>query len=488
MKCPDPSCSGHGSCTDGNCKCSAGWQGAICSGPPAECPKCPPGGTCDREEGVCLCGGSPCTPKQMAQGGAQGGQGGAAGGAGGAGGSAFNVGRSGAGGAGDPFGEFGADKWTRNAAAKFGSGNKRGGAGGGGGGGSNGAAGQDEVSGGGKGANSMLASMHPTCNVPFGKFDTEISACECTDDWYGENCENQHCFGFNATLGVPDCNAHGMCLKGVCLCAAGWGKNSTNLGVNVCSDPVCPVDCGDHGLCQDNACVCQEGWQGPACREPKCNNACSGHGTCTFVLANSPGECVCEYGYTGPDCMHVALYEKLLSCPNDCSGNGLCMNGKCVCGPGSFGLDCNRAACPPGQSGDLCQFKSCPRDCSGFGACFNGECACDKDHGGADCSMPMKCMEACQGKCFDSMSSQCEFCKGECLSLSSNPVIGHHSPMAARLMTLVQKKPGNLRKKHYRHAEVSAVQKDYRSLKWGSRTPKKTHRKAHKEVSAVRIL
>jgi len=344
-------------------------------------------------------------------------------------------------------------------------------------------------------------AMHPNCNAPFGLWDKSISACECQGKWYGDNCQNKHCADYNETAGNPDCSGHGMCLKGECFCAAGWGKKLGNLGLerisllqnvtearvfeiadsnvsqvggNVCLDPVCPIDCGAHGMCQDNLCVCQDGWKGPACREPKCTNDCSGHGTCTFMLPNSPGECNCQYGFSGNDCNHVAFYQKLTKCPNDCSGNGLCMNGKCACQPGSFGVDCNQVACAKGTTGPNCEFKQCPSDCNGNGACNkNGKCACKAAYTAVDCSIPVKCFEACHTVCLPSLKSQrCEVCKGNCLTLSINPVIGHHNPMSARLNTL--QKTAQVKVMHRHHKELSAV------------SVKKTHHH-HKEVS-VKIV
>merc|ERR1719387_2460212 len=60
-------------------------------------------------------------------------------------------------------------------------------------------------------------SGHGSCNKT-------AEVCEC-DEWFdGQFCEVQHCKGFNATAGTDDCHGHGMCLKGQCFCARGWGK------------------------------------------------------------------------------------------------------------------------------------------------------------------------------------------------------------------------------------------------------------------------
>lgn len=337
-------------------------------------------------------------------------------------------------------------------------------------------------------------TLHPSCNPPYGNWNGTVGACDCTGEWFGESCEKKHCADYDEASGKPDCSAHGMCVKGDCFCAAGWGLGPGKAGVNVCEDPICPIDCGPHGMCQENLCVCQDGWQGPACREPKCQDDCTGHGTCTFTLANSPAECVCEYGWALPTCASKALYSKLNTCPNACSGSGLCMNGRCLCMEGTSGMDCAGVVCPAGTSGPACQYRACPRDCSGYGICFNGECSCDEYHLGPDCSIPRQCFEACHEVCMPDLAGErCEFCKGQCLTLASNPVVGKHNPMLARLYSALQtsnrnptghghqkKKATSSRNPHRlrrRHVEVSAVQT-------GHHAPKKAH---HAEVSAVKI-
>merc|ERR1719272_1467487 len=103
-------------------------------------------------------------------------------------------------------------------------------------------------------------------------------------------------------MGTHDCNGHGMCLKGECYCARGWGVDPKkgSMGPTVCQDAICQHDCGAHGHCAASNCVCDLGWKGPMCREPSCGSECSGHGVCAFWSgANSPGECKCTDGYNG---------------------------------------------------------------------------------------------------------------------------------------------------------------------------------------------
>jgi hypothetical protein len=92
----------------------------------------------------------------------------------------------------------------------------------------------------------------------------------------------------------------------------------------------------------------------------------------------------------------------------------------------------------------------------------------------------------------DLAGSRCEFCKGQCLTLASNPVVGNHNPLLARLYALPQLASHGLSQhnasahaqheashrhlRRRRHAEVSAVQT-------GSHA-KKPH---HAEVSTLKV-
>ena len=48
-----------------------------------------------------------------------------------------------------------------------------------------------------------------------------------------------------------------------------------------------------------------------------------------------------RYGFAGADCGRTAAYVTLQGCANDCHGNGLCFDGKCVCNVGFMGADCS---------------------------------------------------------------------------------------------------------------------------------------------------
>eukprot|EP00913_Durusdinium_trenchii_P014266 g13384.t1 len=57
-------------------------------------------------------------------------------------------------------------------------------------------------------------------------------------------------------------------------------------------------------------------------------------------------------------------------CKMDCSNQGLCLAGKCMCRDGFYG--------------DLCEHPRCLNDCSGHGQCLTGQCKCSSNYGGED--------------------------------------------------------------------------------------------------------
>jgi len=319
------------------------------------------------------------------------------------------------------------------------------------------------------GTDAHAVDMAGECNEPHGKWNSTLSECVCKGLWHGKHCELKHCPGFNETEGTPDCSAHGMCVTGDCLCSLGWGVENKG-DPNACADPVCPIDCGEHGMCQSNVCVCQHGWQGPACREPKCPSDCSSHGTCSFTAPSSPGQCICHYGWTLPDCSAQGLEMTLMTCPNACSGNGLCMNGKCVCTEGFSGSDCSTKICPPDRLGPDCNEPRCLRDCDGKGLCALGKCICPAAFMGQDCSIPTQCYEACAHVCDIPMkpqalaSEQCEFCKGQCITLQAHPILGRHNAFRD-IITLQKQKsaiPPNTSPKRLRRRHIEVKVTDIR--------------------------
>eukprot|EP01029_Cantina_marsupialis_P022529 TRINITY_DN54_c0_g1_i1.p1 TRINITY_DN54_c0_g1~~TRINITY_DN54_c0_g1_i1.p1 ORF type:complete len:399 (+),score=115.39 TRINITY_DN54_c0_g1_i1:118-1314(+) len=127
---------------------------------------------------------------------------------------------------------------------------------------------------------------------------------------------------------------------------------------------------------------------------------CSGRGICD----RNTGVCGCFDGYTGEACQRT-------SCPNSCSGHGICQTQKrfssdnyataydaekqmgCLCDAGFRGPDCSLIECPSGADplfGDLGSDGNQQyfgRDCSGRGLCdyTSGVCGCFKGYFGERC-------------------------------------------------------------------------------------------------------
>ncbi|XP_044027878.1 tenascin-like isoform X1 [Siniperca chuatsi] len=132
----------------------------------------------------------------------------------------------------------------------------------------------------------------------------------------------------------------------------------------------------------------------------ECPNECSDQGRCV------DGKCVCFPGFSGPDCSGS-------NCPGNCNNNGRCVNGQCLCDPSFSGPDCSQRSCPDncnhrgrcvngrcvcdsGFTGPRCSDKSCPGNCNNRGRCVNGQCVCNPGFTGPDCSK-----KACPNNCND---------------------------------------------------------------------------------------
>lgn len=60
----------------------------------------------------------------------------------------------------------------------------------------------------------------------------------------------------------PLCSGRGVCVRGECVCSAGWGGESCETAL-----PACKEQCSGHGTyqAQTGGCVCEQGWSGDDC-------------------------------------------------------------------------------------------------------------------------------------------------------------------------------------------------------------------------------
>lgn len=56
--------------------------------------------------------------------------------------------------------------------------------------------------------------------------------------------------------------------------------------------------------------------------------------------------------------------KRLGYCKKNCSNNGKCIKGKCICSKGFYGT--------------FCKFEKCQEYCNKRGQCKNGRCICNK--------------------------------------------------------------------------------------------------------------
>lgn len=215
------------------------------------------------------------------------------------------------------------------------------------------------------------------------------SLCRCLPGSTGADCSNEVCPG--------NCNGHGTCVSSQVtdVSPEGWPSNRTVIKCDCqpgwagpgCTLPACGLKCPlpkvepcqefgfgaapraqaeaemeaqmaqvrhvecchDHGTCFQNKCTCDPGWEGTACHVPVCLNSnttglvCGGGGVAgvgecvvdPLPLPLGKAECACYEGKDGVTCQRP-------SCPNGCSGNGVCFESKCLCFDGFHGAACGQ--------------------------------------------------------------------------------------------------------------------------------------------------
>ncbi|CAG07654.1 unnamed protein product [Tetraodon nigroviridis] len=209
--------------------------------------------------------------------------------------------------------------------------------------------------------------LESLCSVDL---DSAASAGPTDDDVYAPHQHPEAACGCPATATIQQLVTRvEMLEKKVSLLKAQCGSGCCSEGSAMGRVDFVP-GCSGHGsfsfdLC---GCICEEGWAGKNCSEPRCPDDCSGQGACV------EGECVCDRDFGGENCSEPR-------CPSDCSGRGLCIDGECVCEESFTGEDC--------------MVGRCLNDCSDQGTCVNSTCQCRPGYVGEDCSL-VYCANNCR--------------------------------------------------------------------------------------------
>lgn len=136
--------------------------------------------------------------------------------------------------------------------------------------------------------------------------------------------------------------------------------------------------------------MCFPGYEGKFCDKKTCAGNCSNNGVCLN------GKCICFSNFTGSDCAQLIQSTYSL-----CSNNGEFdyQTKSCHCSKGWLEPDCSRNEncldkscniCKNGWSGLNCQLKvpfSCDSRCNEHGICVNGTCNCSPGFQGRNCDI-----------------------------------------------------------------------------------------------------
>ena len=160
------------------------------------------------------------------------------------------------------------------------------------------------------------------CDIPCpGALDNNVcgghgscvgTTCDCTDNYYGLNC--------NLTCPEPNCNGNGDCIvendQAVCNCRPAFKGPACNCTLTSCHYH---GDCDDAGVCQcrgnfdpsTNCETCLPNYWGESCSHFCDAQTCNGRGTCLLVdvgLRSERIECGCDDGFD-PSTKCLDCYE-----------------------------------------------------------------------------------------------------------------------------------------------------------------------------------
>lgn len=116
------------------------------------------------------------------------------------------------------------------------------------------------------------------------------------------------------------------------------------------------LECAGRGTCDRSTgdCQCFDGYTGKACQRTTCPNDCSGHGVCAYLEDHYISWS--EY-YDGQDNKHYGLGDKNIKFDPTNSAWDTGKTRGCICDPQWTDVDCSRRMCPKGT--DILHERAC---------------------------------------------------------------------------------------------------------------------------------
>ena len=194
--------------------------------------------------------------------------------------------------------------------------------------------------------------------------DDGYSVCRCTDQWKGEQCDEDvnECDDddskHDCVLGREVCRNKRGGFE--CDCVQGWMGDDCGTAVDSCRNEMCL----NGGWCEGTKCKCPYGISGYNCQfDRRCaNNACKNGATCLVTATGY--RCQCTDGYDGRFCSDDTDECDIFDLSDVCPHQPVCVNtmgGFSCCPQGRRGADCT-------EDIDECEN---PESCHRRGQCIN---------------------------------------------------------------------------------------------------------------------
>lgn len=254
--------------------------------------------------------------------------------------------------------------------------------------------------------------------------------CVCERGYSGRTCAKASCkYDPVKKEELPGCGDNGVCVNGMCYCHPAYTGRFCRDRKPVVNQNLCKNNCTGRGTCVEDPvkhvhrCLCVDGYDGDDCSKPSCGDGEEGCDAKVAAAKEEAREEATEQiseqlaeqkpvdGSPEPEASAEEEQEPQATggsasgatgapepkqsepkqskshastktptpgrvtsdpanqCPNDCSGNGKCVEGVvCQCAENFFGEDC-----------------SCTKQCPVYHVCQRGDCVCAPGRTGENC-------------------------------------------------------------------------------------------------------